>query len=92
MRWIIAAALGLAAFWLSTLNWIALVRRFSSRGYAPSWIPLVGGVLGLAALLLAPSLALRRFWWVALVVDGGSIPGLAATLGFTLYRRASRGR
>ena len=90
LRWMGASLLCLAGLWLSILNWIALVRRLSSKKPSPSWIPLLGGLLGFGAVLLAPNAALIRFWWLPFLIDGGSAPGFAVTLAWTISRRLRR--
>ena len=74
-----AGLLGIAALYLSVLNWIALVRRWS-RPNTSSWIPFVGGVLGAFAVLVEPSGDLVRLWWLAFLVDAGSLPGFASVI------------
>ncbi|MCC7000050.1 MAG: hypothetical protein IT370_35955 [Deltaproteobacteria bacterium] len=74
MRWVAAGVLAAMALWLGLMNWACLVRRWSGKR-APSWIPLVGGVLGLLALTVAPGAPVSRLWWVALLVDGGCVAG-----------------
>jgi hypothetical protein len=86
-----AAVLGVAALYLSILNWIILVRRFT-RPRAPSWIPLIGGLLGAGALLLEPSGRLAPWWWAAFLVDGGWLPGLLSTALAHWLRGRPRGR
>jgi hypothetical protein len=84
-RWLVAAMFGGIAIWLSVMNWIVLVQRQRSSR-APSWIPLLGGVCGALALFIQPDAKLREFWWLALVADGGSAPGLLWTLVWHVRR------
>jgi hypothetical protein len=74
------------ALYLSSLNWYALVRRLT-KPRAPTWIPLVGGLLGVGAILLEPTGVSRQYWWVPIVVDGGSLPGFSLTVIHLLRRR-----
>jgi hypothetical protein len=74
-RIVAAAILGLAAIYVVVLNWWAWIGRLT-RTRGSSWIPLIGGVLGSGALLVEPTGIGGRFWWVPLVVDAGSLPGL----------------
>lgn len=86
MMWIVAGVLLLLASWVIVLNWACVVRGLRGRGHS-SWIPLVGGMLGAAGCWLAPDGALLQFWWVPLILDFGSAPGLVATLGYLLFRK-----
>lgn len=86
IRWIAAGLAAAAALWLSTLNWLTLIRRIRMRT-SPSWIPLLGGILGCGAMVLEPSGLLAPYCWVPLILDGGSLPGLLFTLVWYLRRR-----
>jgi hypothetical protein len=81
---VIAVLLGAAGAWCAVMNWVALV--VSVRGRHVSTAPLLGGLLGAAALALAPGDA-SAWWWVAFVVDYGSIPWLAL-IAYVLARDA----
>jgi hypothetical protein len=86
IRWIAAVVLACGAGVLSAANWYALVKSMTPKG-GPSWIPLIGGLLGLLAMLVVPVKTGVAFLWIPLVVDGGSVPGLLATLAFWVRRR-----
>jgi hypothetical protein len=89
VRWLLAGLLGSGALYLSSLNWYALVTRMT-KPQGPTWVPLVGGLLGVGATLLQPTGVGREYWWVPLVLDGGSIPGLSVTLVHLLRRRGTK--
>lgn len=72
-------------------NWYLLIKRFL-RPCVPSWIPLLLGILLGVALYLSPYPELRKWWWIAPFVDGGSVPGTATTLVFLAYRRSKNER
>lgn len=74
IRWVAAGVLAVMALWLGLMNWACLVRRWSGRR-APSWVPLMGGALGLLALTVAPGTPVVSLWWVPLLVDGGCVMG-----------------
>lgn len=57
--WFLTAILGAAFVWLSLLNWYALIRQTLGKP-SPSWIPLLGGMLGVLALWSAPGKELDR--------------------------------
>jgi hypothetical protein len=84
--WLLPALLGAISLWLSGMNWYALIRQTFSRR-SPSWIPLVGGLLGIAAIWVAPGNRLDRFLWIPLFVDAGCLPGFASTLFWHIYHR-----
>ncbi len=83
MRWVAAGVVAMVALWLGLMNWACLVRGWAGRR-APSWIPFVGGVLGVLALTVAPGVPVRRLWWVALLVDGGCVAGFVDVLMWRL--------
>lgn len=67
-------------------NWRHVVLGMLGRN-AGSWCPLLGGVLGGAAIALWPRHDIGSWWWVALVIDFGSLPGLAWTAWAHLIAR-----
>ena len=79
---------GVVASW----NWVILVRRLTDANYRVSWIPLVGAVPGIAGALISPWPSVQSLWWLALLLDGGSAPGLGLTVIWHAWRvvRASR--
>jgi hypothetical protein len=90
-RWLLAIIAGAAFLWIAGLNWSVAWRLRIRKQPAPSWIPLLGGLLGSASLLIAPVPDVAALWWVPLLVDWGSIPGLLDT-GFFHIRRQSCAR
>jgi hypothetical protein len=84
-RMVLAATLGLVSIVIIAGNWRAFVRRMQRKSI--SWVPLVGGVVGAAALLIAPSDALHAWWWLPLLFDWGSIPGITHALVMLALRR-----
>lgn len=88
LRYLGAALLAGAALHLSILNWMTLIRGLTRP--APSWIPLLGGLLGAGAILLEPNGWLAGWWWAAFLADGGSAPGALYTLYFHLLRARHR--
>jgi hypothetical protein len=72
--WPVTVALGAFSALLIVMNWCGVLYAVSrGRNYSP--IPLVGGIVGCAALLLCPASGIWRFAWVPLVLDY-SVPGL----------------
>ena len=75
----------LVSAWLCIANaWILLANL--RRRPAPSWIPLIGGVLGVLGLLALPFPETRKLWWLPLFLDWGSIPGVTHALVWHLRR------
>jgi UDP-N-acetylmuramyl pentapeptide phosphotransferase/UDP-N-acetylglucosamine-1-phosphate transferase len=80
VRWILATVIFVPAFSLIATNWAIFGHNFRCRrnqtdSYS-SWIPLVGGVLGVLAFSVAPVPDINRFSWIPLVVDYGCLIGL----------------
>src|SRR5579862_6336791 len=71
---------------IAALNAGVAWQQFVLRRRAPSRIPLVGGVAGLVGILLLP-LPGWHAWWVPLVLDWGSAPGLLYTACWHALRR-----
>ena len=86
MMWIVTGVLLLLASWVILVNWVCVVQGLRGRAH-DSWTPLLGGMLGAAGCWVAPDGGLQRAWWVPFFVDFGSVPGLAVTVGYLLFRR-----
>jgi len=86
--WALAFLLGVVFLWVATLNAIVLWQGGFRRKKTSSWIPLIAGLSGSLALVVAPLPQVRRWWWIPLILDWGSLPGLLFTLGHSLFGRA----
>ena len=83
---ITAALLFVLFAWLAAMNARVFWNTFVRRQSTPSWIPLVGGLCGMLSLLVVPVPGAGRWWWVPLLVDWGSIPGIAVSIAYALLR------
>jgi hypothetical protein len=86
-RWVLSALLALAFLGIAVVNWGVLIRGVVKR-VRGTWIPLFGGVCGAAGVLVLPLDGAWRFFWLPLVLDWGSIPGLVHAGVLMLRRRA----
>jgi hypothetical protein len=84
IRWSISSILFLLFVWLAFLNATVFWQRHIQKRKAPSWIPLLGGLFGVAALLALPMPIANQFWWIPLLLDWGSLPGLLYTVFYHL--------
>jgi hypothetical protein len=87
------AALPLAGLfvWIAAANWVSLVWQFT-RPNGPSWTPFLAGLLGIAAIFVAPFETLRQWWWVLLFLDAGCVPGFAVLASWHFLRARGRRR
>ncbi len=75
LRWLVSVILiGLSACIIVANLWIAFGGLFRKRDKFVSYVPLVGGLMGAAGLLLVPLESSVDFWWIPLVVDWGCGP------------------
>ena len=86
-RWILGGLAGLFFLWLTVLNWSVFWRRHVRREEAPSWTPLLGGVIGAAALLFIP-VGLSGYWWLPFIIDWGSAPGIIYSIIWHLVQQS----
>ncbi|MCW5790720.1 MAG: hypothetical protein KIT72_09890 [Polyangiaceae bacterium] len=84
VRWSLGVICCAGFLWIGSLNWAVFWLGHVRRVKAPSWTPLLAGLLGTAAVLLVP-LDLARFWWMPLVLDWGSVPGIAHAIIWHLF-------
>ena len=84
-RLVVALALLVFCLWLSALNWIVMARGFLGKA-APSWLPLLPGLLGAAGSQIFPLQDIQKLWWLAFVIDAGSLPGFTVTIIWHILR------
>jgi hypothetical protein len=87
IRWVCTVLFGVVSLCIISGNWWIALRRGGSL------VPLIGGVLGILALFIAPSSALNRWWWSPAMIDVGSAPLLAWTVlwaSWQVVKRRSR--
>lgn len=75
-RWLAAAVLAALALTIISFNASVIARRLRGNGAKASWLPLIGGLCGAAALAVLPHDGFRSYWWLAFIVDPGSLFGL----------------
>ena len=75
MTHVLGGVLCVPALWIMGWNWSVFWRVRVRRRNAASWIPLLGGMLGAGGLALLSDES-RRWWWLPLIVDWGSAPGI----------------
>src|SRR5438309_312457 len=90
LAWTGTSTLAIASAWIVVLNWSAVVAGWRG-GKHRSWIPILGGSLGCAALMSVPDPGPRALWWIPFLVDYGCVPGLLGTASVLLWRRMRRG-
>jgi hypothetical protein len=84
--WIVGGIFLLTSLWFCILNASVFWRLYVRKVEAPSWIPLVGGVLGVFGLLIVPVDLAHKWCWLPLVLDMGTLPGLFYTIVFHVVR------
>jgi hypothetical protein len=83
---LIAIALAVFALTVIALNGYVFVCGAILRRRSPSWIPLIGGVAGCLALVAGGWYG-RKWCWIPIVLDWGSLPGIAHALAYHAIRR-----
>jgi hypothetical protein len=87
LRYLLSAACAVIAIPVIGSNDAAAFKSLVLRRPAPSWIPLIGGLSGLGALVFFPANLAHRLWWIPLVLDWGSVPGMVhAALAWLLRK------
>ena len=78
----------LATLFLSLMlfNGYVFIAGLLLKKQTPSWIPMIGGLAGLLAIVAWPGEGAKSLWWLPLVLDWGSIPGVAHALGYHAIR------
>ena len=58
--------------------WVAFGGLFKKRKQFQSFVPLIGGILGVVGVMLLPIPRWHIFWWLPLFIDLGCVPLLLA--------------
>ncbi len=76
---------------MCVLNWHIAYLAFVARPkHVPSWIPILGGLLLAIGSLLCPSPVVRRWFWLAFLVDFGCVIGIGHALLWHVCRYLRR--
>lgn len=67
------------------MNWRVVFQWIVKREHS-SWIPLVGGSLAAVGLTVIPFKQASTYWWLPLILDWGSLPGIGVTLIYQFWR------
>ena len=84
LRWILSIVLGSVFLWVGGLNATVFWKGVVLRQRTPSAIPLLAGLCGTVALLIVPLTGTRRWWWIPLLLDWGTV-GTLIGLAYHLY-------
>jgi hypothetical protein len=76
MAWIIGGGLLLVSLWFCAMHAVVFWKIFVRKTNAPSWVPLIGGILGCFGLLTIPIELAHKLSWLPLVLDYGCLPGI----------------
>jgi hypothetical protein len=86
IRWGIAALFFVLFIWLASMNAYLFWNSFVRKKKTSSWIPVIGGACGALSLSIVPLQSAGAWWWLPLILDWGSIPGILVSLGYALSR------
>jgi len=80
LNWLIFIILNIGFLFLTCINGYIFWKGYVKKQNAGSWIPLIGGTFGVIAFLISPISGLQKYWWLPLIIDMGSLPGMLQTL------------
>jgi hypothetical protein len=60
-------------------NWLIFWRRNIKKSTGASWVPLIGGGIGIIGIFVLPGNQFSWLWFVPLIVDFGCLPGFLFT-------------
>jgi uncharacterized membrane protein YuzA (DUF378 family) len=86
IQWAVSSVFLALFVFVATLNWMTVWAAIF-RGKHSSWVPLVGGLFGVAGVWLLPIAHSHFYWWLPLILDWGCLPGLLSTAWFFAFRR-----
>lgn len=86
VRWVAGSFCLVFFLYVASLNWAVVWQGIVKRKHS-SWVPLVGGLVGVAGLFIVPLDRLHSYWWVPLILDWGCVPGLLHSGWYYALRR-----
>jgi hypothetical protein len=84
--WAIASLFFVLFIWLASMNASVFWATFVQKKKTSSWIPVIGGACGAISLAIVPVQGASWWWWLPLILDWGSIPGILVSLVYALAR------
>ena len=79
MLWVVGSILIVIFVLIAAGNASIWFTREVLKKRAASWVPLVGGIIGILGIYTIPLPEARRWWYMPLILDYGCLPGLAHT-------------
>ena len=87
VRWLIGSLLASAGLYVIVLNWSVFWKCHVAGREAPSWIPLLGGVMTSVGLFIIPYNFGVLGMISPLLVDWGTVPGIAYSIFVHMFVR-----
>ena len=79
IRYIISIVLGVLGLYGIVCNWYAFVLDIKKIRFV-SCVPFIGGIALCLAFVIIPNNPYVWLWWVAFIIDYGSLPVLCRTI------------
>ena len=80
VKWILVVVLLSCFFWIAIMNGTIFWQSHIKKEQTSSWIPLIGGLFGLCALIIMPVENVIYWCWLPLLLDWGCLPGITETI------------
>lgn len=80
LLYILSISFFLIGMYAVILNWRGFWISYVKKQYAGSWVPLIAGILVMIGFILYPQNDVKKFCWIGLLIDWGSIPGILYTI------------
>lgn len=78
--------MGLLGLWITISNWRGVFRYYKYKKSTTS-IPLFGGLFIAIAFVFIPNNPVSYVWWLAFLIDYGSLPLLLQTICFFVKKK-----
>ncbi len=88
LSWIVSCTLMLVFVGIAGSNARLAFASLVLKKRSPSWIPIVGGVIGAIGVAVLPVENSWRFLWIPFLLDWGSLPGIVHAVVWILFFRS----
>ncbi len=83
--WVVGLVFLSLFLFFATANWMIVWAALFRKKHS-SWVPLVGGLFGVAAFRFLPFARLHSYWWLPLILGYGCLAGPHMFCFWTLPR------
>jgi hypothetical protein len=84
LQYLISIVFGILGLWVFVMNWCIFFYCLFTKKHV-SWLPLIAGIFLSIAWIAWPENPYRWYFWIAFIVDWGSLPSIGHAVIYILF-------